>query len=222
LAAGLGCLAASVLIGLAAHPRGTWLDHALPRAADRFMPPGDRLVQVLSSEVGWPSGVYLMALAPVALTLALLAGEVRRHGRRPVLARWGWVLLTLLAIPVHYLLRVAFGRPGPGEAAGDGVYVGAYPSGAALVVGLSWLVCLVVAGELRPRWRPWLAALAVAVLAVHALARAVTQKHWATDIVGSYLLAAGAFLVAAAAAGGRAGDRTPERRPVEPEPGRPA
>jgi membrane-associated phospholipid phosphatase len=198
MAAGLGCLAATVLLGLVARPRGTLLDHAAARATGRLMPPENRLVEVLGSEVVWPSGVYLTALLPVALTVALLGGEVRRRGLGPVLERWRWVLLTLLVIPVHYALRVAFGRPGPGEIPGGGLYVGAYPSGAALVVGLGWLLCVVVAGELRPRWRPWLVALAAMVVTAHAVARAVTAKHWITDIAGSYLLVAGAFLLAAA------------------------
>jgi hypothetical protein len=77
MAAGLGCLAATVLVGLVAHPRGTWLDHAMPRAAGRLLPPGNRVVEVLSSEV-WPSGAYLTALLPVAITMVLLAGELRR------------------------------------------------------------------------------------------------------------------------------------------------
>jgi membrane-associated phospholipid phosphatase len=203
MAAGLGCLAAAVLIGLVARSRGTWLDHGLPRAAGRLMPPDNRLVQVLSSELGWPSGAYLTALLPVAVAMALLAGEVRRRGPGPVLRRWRWVLLTLVAIPFHYVLRLAFGRPGPGEVAGDGLYVGAYPSGAALAVGLGWMLCLVVAGELRPRWWPWLVAVAAVMVTVHAVARAVTDKHWVTDILGSYLLVAGAFLLAASTSAGR-------------------
>jgi membrane-associated phospholipid phosphatase len=205
MAAGLGCLAATVLLGLVAHPRGTDLDHAMASATGRLAPPDNRVVELLSSEVVWPSGAYLTALLPVAVAVALLAGEVRRLGLRPVLGRWRWVLLTLLAIPVHYALRVAFGRPGPGEVSGGGLYVGAYPSGAALAVGLGWVLCVVVAGELRPRWRPWLVALAVVVVTAHAAARAVTGKHWITDIVGSYLLVAGAFLLAAASTA-RGGD----------------
>jgi hypothetical protein len=85
-------------------------------------------------------------------------------------SRWRWLPLTVAAVPVHYALRVAFGRPGPGEVAEGSLYVGAYPSGATLVVAL----------------------------ALHLPVRAVTDKHWATDIVGSYLLAAGAFLLAGA------------------------
>jgi hypothetical protein len=115
------------------------------RARRRLLPPGNRVVEVLSSQ-DWPSGAYLTALLPVAITMVLLAGEARRQGLRPVLERWRWVLLTLVAIPVHYLLRVAFGRPGPREVAGGGRYVGAYPSGTALAVGLGWTLCLLVAG----------------------------------------------------------------------------
>jgi membrane-associated phospholipid phosphatase len=38
--------------------------------------------------------------------------------------------------------------------------------------------------------------LAVIALVVHAAVRVVTHKHWATDILGSYLLVASAFLLA--------------------------
>ena len=102
-------------------------------------------------------------------------------------------------LPALYALRVAFGRPGPGEVAHDGpLYVGAYPSGAALAVGLGWTVGVLVVGARRPRWRPWLLAAMALALVLHLLVRAVTGKHWATDVLGSYLLVAGAFLLAAA------------------------
>jgi membrane-associated phospholipid phosphatase len=103
-----------------------------------------------------------------------------------------------------------------------GIYVGAYPSGTALAVGLGWTLCLVVAGALRPRWRPWLVALAAVVISVHAVVRAVTQKHWITDILGSYLLVAGAFLLAAASipgGGGTVDERPTTGRPAGSEPG---
>jgi membrane-associated phospholipid phosphatase len=38
--------------------------------------------------------------------------------------------------------------------------------------------------------------LAVIALVVHAAVCVVTHKHWATDILGSYLLVASAFLLA--------------------------
>ncbi|HET9557012.1 MAG TPA: hypothetical protein VFS70_07725, partial [Actinomycetota bacterium] len=100
------------------------------------------------------------------------------------------------AVPVLDALRVAFGRPGPGEVPDGSLYVGAYPSGAALAVGLGWTVGVLVVGAHRPSWRPWLLAAAGFALILHLLVRAVTDKHWATDILGSYLLVAGAFLLA--------------------------
>jgi membrane-associated phospholipid phosphatase len=196
VALGLACLAAAALMGLVARSQAIWLDHALPGAVERLVSTRNPLVRVLSSESGWPHGSYLTALLPVAFTMVVLAGEVRRRGLDPVVERWRWLLLTLLAIPVHYGLRVGFGRPGPDDAANQALVVGAYPSGAALGVGLGWALCVVVVGTDRPRWRPWLLAAATAVLILHAVARSLTDKHWASDILGSYLLVAAAFLLA--------------------------
>lgn len=197
VALGVVCLAAAALMGMVvAQGQAIWLDHALPGAARRLVEPSDLLVRVLSSESGWPHGSYLTALLPVGFTMAMLAGEVLRRGIRPVFDRWRWVLLTLLAIPVHYGLRVGFGRPGPDDPANETLVVGAYPSGAALAVGLGWTLCVVVVGADRPRWRPWLLAAAAVALFLHAVVRSLTDKHWASDILGSYLLVAAAFLFA--------------------------
>jgi membrane-associated phospholipid phosphatase len=197
--AGSACLAAAVLIGLAAQRRGTWLDHATLSAAGRLVSPKNRLVRLLSSEAGWPHAAYLTALLPVAVTVAFQAGGVLRDGVLPVIRRWRWVLLTLTVIPAHYVLRVAFRRPGPDDTHDEEIVVGGYPSGAALAVGLGWTLLVVVVGGLRPRYRPLLLVMAVVVLVVHAIVRALTRKHWATDIVGSYLLVVGAFLLASTA-----------------------
>jgi membrane-associated phospholipid phosphatase len=197
--AGIAFLAAGVLLGLTTLGQGMWLDHAIPGAVKRLLPPESALVRALSSELGWPHGAYATALLPVAATTVVLLGEVRRHGVRPGLDRWRWIPLTLAVIPAHYMLRIAFGRPGPGDPRADADLVGSYPSGAALAVGLGWAFYLVVVGELRPRWRPWVMVLAVFALVIHAAVRVVTAKHWATDVLGSYLLVAGAFLLASTA-----------------------
>jgi membrane-associated phospholipid phosphatase len=203
LAAGAGCLAAVAVIGLAVGHEASWLDRAAPDAARRLLPPDSGLVQMLSSEVGWPPGALLMALLPLLAAAGFLAGEVRRQGVPAVFARWRWVLLTIATVPVLYALRVAFGRPGPGEMIPEGTfYVGAYPSGAALAVGLGWAVGVLVVGAHRPRWRPWLLAATAVALVLHLLVRAVTDKHWTTDVVGSYLLVAGAFLLAGSSRAG--------------------
>lgn len=197
--AGLACVAIAVLIGLAAQRRGMWLDHATLSAAGSLVSPQNRFVRLLSSEAGWPHAAYLTALLPVVVTVAFLAGGILRDGVLLVIRRWRWVLLTLTVIPAHYLLRVALRRPGPDDRHDQEIIVGAYPSGAALAVGLGWTLLVVVVGGLRPRYRPWLVVVAVVVLAVHGIVRALTQKHWATDIVGSYLLVAGTFLLASTA-----------------------
>jgi membrane-associated phospholipid phosphatase len=197
--AGLACLAASVLTGLAVRRGGTWLDHAVASAAGRLLPPHGALVRTLGGEAYWPHGAYLTALLPVAITVAVLVWEARHRGLGPMVDRWRWVLATLLAIPMHYSIRVVLDRPGPGEGAEQGAAFGAYPSGTALAVGLGWGLCLVVVGGLRPRWRPQLVVITLVALVVHAAVRTVSNKHWATDILGAYLLDAGVFLLASLA-----------------------
>jgi undecaprenyl-diphosphatase len=152
---------------------------------------------VLATETGWPHAAYGLALLPVVLAGAVLAADAAR--RRPVrLRRWRWLPLVLLAIPPQQALRVAFDRAGPGVPPWADGARGAYPSGAAMLLALGWGIGLVVVGEMRPRWRPAAVATAVAVLGLHAAARVAADKHWATDIVGGYLLAAGVLLLAAA------------------------
>ena len=75
--------------------------------------------------------------------------------------------------------------------------MGSYPSGAALLVALGWIVGGTVILRLRPSWRRPLLAVGVVVLAVHAATRAAVGAHWLTDVIGSYLLAAGMALLAA-------------------------
>jgi membrane-associated phospholipid phosphatase len=205
--AGVACLAASILIGLAVRRRGIWLDDAMLAVVKPFVSRHGVLVRALSGEACWPHGAYLTALLPVTVTVVALAREARQRGVAATIDRWRWVLLTLAAIPVHYASRVVFARPSPGEVSGQTGLIGAYPSGTALAVGLGWGLCVVVVGQLRPRWRPWPAMLAVIALSLHAAVRVVTHKHWATDILGSYLLVAGAFLLAGAA---RPNDRRSE------------
>jgi undecaprenyl-diphosphatase len=194
--AGLACLAASVLTGLAVRRGGTWLDKAVASAADQLVPPHGTLVRTLGGEAYWPHGAYLTALLPVAFTVAVIVWEGRYRGVGPMVDRWLWVLATLLTIPMHYSLRVVLDRPGPSDGGQQGAAFGAYPSGTALAVGLGWGVCLVVVGGLRPRWRPQLVVITLVVLVVHAAVRTVSNKHWATDILGAYLLDAGVFLLA--------------------------
>ena len=138
-------------------------------------------------------------LLPLALAAALVAQEVHWQGRQGRLGAWRWLLPTLLALPAQHLLRVLLDRTGPSVPWWAEGTRGAYPSGAALVVALGWGVGVVVAGDLRPRWRPVLVAAAALALGLHAVARVAAEKHWATDIAGSYLLAGGALLCAAAA-----------------------
>jgi membrane-associated phospholipid phosphatase len=155
-------------------------------------------VRILATESGWPHTSYLIALLPLAMAGAVLIrdGWARRRDLRP--RRWAWLLLTLAALPMQHLLRVAFDRAGPNVPLWSEGAKGAYPSGAALLVALGWAIGVVVLDDLRPRWRQALLVAAAAALGVHAWARVAAHKHWATDIIGSYLLVGGVLLLAAA------------------------
>jgi membrane-associated phospholipid phosphatase len=197
--AGLGCLALVVLLGLAVGPRSSAPDRDLQRVLREPLDgrPYRRAVMILASESGWPHASRVLAVVPVAVAGGLVVADLARH-RRIEPARWRWLPLVLAALPLQHLLRLTFDRAGPRLALEAQGQRGAYPSGAALAVALGWAVGMLVTVDLRPRWR-WLAAAATAVaLGLHGAARVAAHKHWATDILGSYLLAGGALLLVAA------------------------
>jgi hypothetical protein len=137
----------------------------------------------------------LLAAGVVAAVTALTAR--RGGGPRPQARRWAaWVVVLLLTVPLAYGLRVAFGRPGPGDLSVPTGSQGAYPSGGALLVALGWTIGGAVLVWLRPSWRRPVVALALLALAGHAFARVAVGDHWLTDVLGSYLLAAGVALLA--------------------------
>jgi membrane-associated phospholipid phosphatase len=155
-------------------------------------------VRLLATETGWPHASYLIALLPLVLAGAVLTRDrwTRRQAVR--VARWRWLSLLVIAVPIQHLLRVSFGRAGPNVPLWSEGAQGAYPSGAALLVSLGWSIGVVVISDLRPRWRPVLLVAAAVALGLHAWARVAAHKHWATDILGAYLLVASVLLLAAA------------------------
>ena len=198
--AGAACLCLTLLLGHAVGPRGSGPDQELRQTLRAPLDgrPYQRAVRLLASERGWPHASYALALLPLAGAAGLLAWETGRQRRRPDLGGWRWLALLPLAVPLQQLLRDGFARAGPRAAAVAAGVRGAYPSGAALLVALGWAVGLVVVGDLRPRWRPAALAAAAVALALHSFGRIAASKHWPTDILGAYLLAAGVLLTAAA------------------------
>jgi membrane-associated phospholipid phosphatase len=198
--AGLALLTLVVLLGLAVGSRSTDPDRDVRRVLREPLDerPYRIAVRLLASETGWPHASYLIALLPLVLAGAVLAWDrwMRRQG--VPLVRWRWLSLLVMAVPIQYLLRVSFGRAGPNVPVWSEGAQGAYPSGAALLVGLGWSIGVVVISDLRPRWRPVLLVAAAVALGLHAWARIAAHKHWATDILGAYLLVASMLLLAAA------------------------
>jgi membrane-associated phospholipid phosphatase len=198
--AGLALLTLVVLLGLAVGSRSTDPDRDVKRVLREPLDerPYRIAVRLLATETGWPHASYLIALLPLVLAGAVLAWDrwMRRQG--VPLVRWRWLSLLVMAVPIQYLLRVSFGRAGPNVPVWSEGAQGAYPSGAALLVGLGWSIGVVVISDLRPRWRPVLLVAAAVALGLHAWARIAAHKHWATDILGAYLLVASMLLLAAA------------------------
>jgi membrane-associated phospholipid phosphatase len=197
--AGLCCLGAVVAIGLAAgrDPSPPKLDDAARRHLHGWVEqrPYRGLVAKVAAERRSGHGTYVTAVLPLlgAAAVAASAGA----GRRPRPRQWlPWLGVLALTVPVALGLRVALGRPGPDEGRVPAWSQGAYPSGGALLVALGWLVGAVVVTWVRPAWRPAVVGLTALALAVHLFARVATGDHWLTDVVGSYLLAAGVALLA--------------------------
>jgi membrane-associated phospholipid phosphatase len=199
--AGLALLALVLLLGFAVGSHSTDPDRDVRRALREPLDerPYRIAVRILATETGWPHASYLTALLPLVLAGAVLARDGwarRQQGLR--LTRWRWLLLLTAAVPMQHLLRMGFGRVGPNVPLWSESAPGAYPSGAALVVALGWAIGVVVISDLRPRWRPVLLVAAAVALGLHAWARVAAHKHWATDILGSYLLVGSVLLLAAA------------------------
>lgn len=198
--AGLALLSLVLLLGFAVGSRSTDADRDVRRVLREPLDerPYRTAVRILATETAWPHASYLTALLPLALAGGVLAREGWAHRQGLRLTRWRWLLLLGAAVPIQYLLRVSFGRAGPNAPLWSEGTRGAYPSGAALLAALGWAVGVVVLSELRPRWRPVLLVAAAVALGLHAWARVAAHKHWATDIVGSYLLVGSVVLLAAA------------------------
>ena len=197
---GLVLLALVLLLGLGVGSRSTDPDRDVRRVLREPLDerPYRMAVRILATETGWPHASYLTALLPLALAGAVLGRDLwaRRQDLRPI--TWRWLVLLLAAVPMQHLLRVSFGRAGPNVPLWSEGAKGAYPSGAALLVALGWAIGGAVLWDLRPRWRPVLLAAAALGLGLHGWARVAAHKHWATDILGSYLLVGGVLLLAAA------------------------
>jgi hypothetical protein len=198
LLVGLACLAALVAIGLAVgrDPVPPRLDDTVRRQLWDWLEASSYrgLVAKVAAERRDGHGTYVTAALPLlgAAVVAVAAGGLRRR----VWAWVPWAAAMLATVPLAFGLRIAFGRPGPDEEAVRAWSQGAYPSGGALLVALGWIIGGVVVTWLRPSWRPAVIVLAVLALAVHLFARVAVGDHWLTDVVGSYLLAAGVALLA--------------------------
>jgi PAP2 superfamily len=214
VAAGLGCLAAVLVLGVVVKHGATPLDEAARRdlrgwASQQHLT--RHVVGAIAQERGRYHGSYVTAALPLlaaAILAAILAVGRLRHGPGPDQGRWsklrarawpwlGWSFILLCSLPLVEALRLAFDRPDPTESADPKSPLGSYPSGAALLVALGWIVGGTVMVRLRPSWRRALLAAGALALAVHAGARVAVGAHWLTDVLGSYLLAAGMALLAA-------------------------
>lgn len=205
--AGIACLVAVVAIGVAVG-RGPLPDRLdgdararLHGWLERRPPSFQEVLDKVAAERRSGHGTYLTAALPLlaaGAAAAVAALAAWRRGRpRPRLWRWTpWLVALLLTVPVAYGLRVVFGRPGPGDLSVPAGSQGAYPSGGALLVALGWTIGGALLGWLRPSWRRPVLVLALLALAGHAFARVTVGDHWLTDVLGSYLLAAGAALLA--------------------------
>jgi PAP2 superfamily len=206
--AGLGCLAAVLVVGVVVKHGATPLDEAARRTLRGWASQQHltrHVVGAIAQERGRYHGSYVSAALPLLCAAILTVGRLRRgHGQgwwSTLRARaWPWLLwssVLLCSLPLVEALRVAFDRPDPTESVNPKSPLGSYPSGAGLLVALGWIVGGTVTMRLRPSWRRPLLAVGALVLTLHAAARAAVGAHWLTDVIGSYLLAAGMALLAA-------------------------
>ena len=166
------------------------LDAAAFALADAWAGPAMRWWAVVLSDVGDVLSLTIVSVIAVALLLAR---------RRPWLA-WGTALAIGINSTAVRVLKNAFERDRPAGAAEWLTSGHSFPSGHAagslMVVGLlAWLLCR----GLPPGWRWLIGAVALALVLGIGTARVVLHVHYASDVLGGWLLA-GAILVLAVAA----------------------
>jgi hypothetical protein len=191
--AGLGCLAAVLVLGVVVQHGATPVDEAARRVLRGWASQQHltrHVVGAIAQERGRYHGSYVSAALPLACAAILAVGRLRRghgQGQWSTLRRgaWPWLVwssVLLCSLPLVEALRIAFDRPDPTESANPKSPLGSYPSGAALLVALGWIVGGTVIMRLRPSWRRPLLAVGALVLVVHATARAAVGAHWLTDV----------------------------------------
>jgi len=138
-------------------------------------------------------------LVPAA-PLLLLFPRTRRHW-------WIWLLVLIVAPSLESLLKPLIGRPRP-ESPTFGFPSGHATAAAAYMAALAW-----GAGDLRPRARRALRALAAVLILLVGLARVVLRAHWPSDVLGGIALglacAGAAVLISASIDRSRAGSASP-------------
>ena len=162
-------------------------DVALSHLAQAWATPVTLALAVFFSDVG---DVLALTLVSVAIVAWLLMRG------RPALA-WGCALAILINSLTVRVLKRLFERERPAGATEWLTSGHSYPSGHAagslMVLGLlAWLLW----PQLAPRWRSWLALVAVLCIAAIGAARVLLQVHYPSDVLGGWLIA-GAVLVLA-------------------------
>ena len=180
-------LVAWVALAALAHenPSFAW-DRALAERLLSVTAPSFDALMRASSVPGELLGVYITFLGGAALATW----------------RWGWragaLSLAMLALMgVNEILKDIVDRPRPLEPMDGGGE--SFPSGhtmhAVLTVGLVWLLAAPQAS--RTVWRRSLVAATVLIPLVVGLSRVYLERHWPSDVLGSYLLGTAMLLAMA-------------------------
>ena len=187
LVLGAGFLA----FGLAVQAGWPWIDALDARAAALLgrWPPS---LQPLATAATFLGEMLWLSAITVAITLWLLRWRVGALA-------WGVLLTIVIQSVAVRVLKDAFARARPAEATELVTSGLSFPSGHAagsmLVYGLLWWLA---APCVAPRWRgAWWFSGAVLILCVGA-SRVVLGAHFASDVLGGWLLAA-TFMAAAVA-----------------------
>lgn len=166
-----------------------WPDNGLDRGITRAVQSVRGLDSVMAAASGFGRGV-IDILAP-GLAIALLV--VARARRAAVCLAASTIGATILNHACKWL--VARPRPGGDVRVLEAVTGSSFPSGhvTEYVALFGFLAVLVAARIVRPWLRRGLLVLLVGAIAAVGPARVYLGVHWATDVIGGYLLA-GAWL----------------------------
>ncbi len=149
-------------------------------------------------------GVTNLGATGYLLILMTIVGVVDWFRRRRVSSLVFLLTVGIGVMLINNGLKLLIMRERPPGAHLTSAAGSSFPSGHSAAAAACWLaIALVVGRWVRPRFRPYISAVAVGIACMVATSRALLGVHWLTDVIAGVFVGWAWFMIVAIAFGGR-------------------